>query len=156
MNLDGEVVGINTRGQSGGIGLGFAVPLDSAFDDFGPVVKEAVAKNKAENMIKKAERARVEDARAARARVAAEYSAVAKEKVKQNVAQLREELDTAVRKAKMAEESTPPESIKPSGTSATNCCSTACNSFSSKRFNNTFSSVNAGFWIGVKEIYFCG
>ena len=102
MNLDGEVVGINTMilsdirtdaGKYISIGLGFAIPIDSAFDRLEPAGQKAVPKNKAENMAQKAEKAREEYSRAEKARVAAEDSenaqAAAKEKVERDVAKMR-------------------------------------------------------------------
>jgi len=59
VNLDGEVVAINTMilsdirtdaGKHISIGLGFAIPIDSAFDRLEPAGQKAVPKNKAENM----------------------------------------------------------------------------------------------------------
>lgn len=114
MNLDGEVVGINTfivsdirtdAGQYVNVGLGFALPIDSAFEKFGREIKEAVANNKADNMAKQDARAR---ARAETARVAAEESEkaqrAANERMEREFAQMRVELATAARKVEEAED----------------------------------------------------
>jgi len=93
VNLEGEVVGIRTK-------MGFAIPIDSALDSLGSVVKELVAKNKAENLAKKAEKAEDENARVKWSRVAAEDAAKAQaaamSKMEQEIAQLKADLYVAV------------------------------------------------------------